>query len=174
LPDLISKEPLGPAVRQGDWQWLSIVAWTHFAMVDAEELDVSSKTIDAAMKSNKPDVKRLVGSEGDYGQRMGLTSDWAARIVRLVGNYSEVYERNIGVKSQLGIPRGINERWTAGGIMYAPPISIVFERASCGISSPPTNTWLAASAPVTNLLVLWGACHLMRLRPKAALSERIC
>jgi general L-amino acid transport system substrate-binding protein len=122
LPDLISKEPLGPAVRQGDQQWLNIVKWTHFAMVNAEELGVSSKTIDEAMKSDKPKVKRLVGTEGDYGERLGLTKDWAARIVKLVGNYGEVYERNVGVKSRLGIPRGINERWTAGGIMYAPPI----------------------------------------------------
>jgi general L-amino acid transport system substrate-binding protein len=122
LPDLISKEPLGPAVRQGDQQWLNIVKWTHFAMVNAEELGVSSKTIDEALKSVKPKIKRLVGTEGDYGERIGLTRDWAARIVKLVGNYGEVYERNVGVKSRLGIPRGINERWTAGGIMYAPPI----------------------------------------------------
>jgi general L-amino acid transport system substrate-binding protein len=122
LPDLISKEPLGPAVRQGDQQWLNIVKWTHFAMVNAEELGVSSKTLDAALKSIKPKIKRLVGTEGDYGERIGLTRDWAARIVKLVGNYGEVYERNVGVKSRLGIPRGINERWTAGGIMYAPPI----------------------------------------------------
>ncbi len=122
LADLISKEPLGPAVRQGDEQWLNIVKWTHFAMVNAEELGVSSTTIDAALKSNKPEIKRLVGDEGDYGERLGLTKDWVVRIIKLVGNYGEVYERNVGVKSRLGIPRGINERWTAGGIMYAPPI----------------------------------------------------
>jgi len=122
LPDLISKEPLAPVVRQGDEQWFKIVKWTAFAMVNAEELGVTSKNIEAALTSSKPAVRRLVGKEGDYGVRLGLTSDWAARIVRLVGNYGEVYERNVGVKSQLGIPRGINERWTAGGIMYAPPI----------------------------------------------------
>ena len=122
LPDLISKEPLGPAVRQTDMQWFNIVKWTAFAMINAEELGVSSKTIDAALKSTKPEIKRLVGAEGDYGERLGLTNDWVARIVRLVGNYGEVYDRNIGVKSQLGIPRGINERWAAGGILYAPPI----------------------------------------------------
>jgi general L-amino acid transport system substrate-binding protein len=122
LPDLVSKEPLGPAVRQTDMQWFNISKWTAFALINAEELGVSSKTIDAALKSSKPEIKRLVGTEGDYGERLGLTNDWAARIVRLVGNYGEVYERNIGVKSQLGIPRGINEPWSAGGILYAPPI----------------------------------------------------
>jgi general L-amino acid transport system substrate-binding protein len=122
LPDLISKEPLGPAVRQGDEQWFNIVKWTAFAMANAEELGVTSKNIEDAMKSTKPAVRRLIGKEDDYGKRIGLTSDWAARIIRLVGNYGEVYERNVGVKSRLGIPRGINERWTAGGIMYAPPI----------------------------------------------------
>jgi general L-amino acid transport system substrate-binding protein len=122
LPDLISKEPFGPAVRQGDDQWLNIVKWTAFALVNAEELGVNSKNIDDALKSNKPAVQRLIGKDGDYGVRMGLTPDWAARIIRLVGNYGEVYDRNAGVKSQLGIPRGINANWTAGGIMYAPPI----------------------------------------------------
>ena len=82
----------------------------------------SSKNIDDALKSNKPAVQRLVGKGGDYGERMGLTPDWIARIIRLVGNYGEIYDRNVGVKSALGIPRGINENWTAGGIMYAPPI----------------------------------------------------
>jgi general L-amino acid transport system substrate-binding protein len=122
LPDIISKEPLGPAVRQGDVQWFNIVKWAHFAMVNAEELGVSSATIDEALKSQKPDVKRLVGAEGDYGEKLGLTKDWAARIVRLVGNYDEVFERNVGTASRLGIPRGINNLWTNGGIQYAPPI----------------------------------------------------
>lgn len=122
LPDIISKEPLGPAVRAGDQQWFNIVKWTQFAMLNAEELGVSSRTIDEASKSTKPDVRRLVGSEGNLGERMGLTKDWAARIVRLVGNYGEVYERHVGSRSRLGIPRGINQLWTAGGIMYAPPI----------------------------------------------------
>ena len=105
-----------------DEQWFNIVKWTAYAMVNAEELGVSSKNVDDALKSNKPAVQRLVGKDGDYGQRIGLAPDWAARIIRQVGNYSEIYDRNVGVKSQLGIPRGINERWTAGGIMYAPPI----------------------------------------------------
>jgi general L-amino acid transport system substrate-binding protein len=120
LPDVISKEPLGPAVRQGDDQWLNIVKWTHFAMINAEELGVSSKTINAALQSASPDVKRLVGTDGDFGKQIGLTNDWAANVIRLVGNYREVYERNVGVRSNLGIPRGLNELWTMGGIQYAP------------------------------------------------------
>jgi general L-amino acid transport system substrate-binding protein len=122
LPEIISKEPLGPAVRHGDDQWFDIVKWTHFAMVNAEELGVSSKTIERAMQSEKPEVKRLVGTAGNFGEQAGLTNDWAARIVRLVGNYGEVFERNIGTKSPLGIPRGLNHLWTMGGIQYAPPI----------------------------------------------------
>jgi general L-amino acid transport system substrate-binding protein len=122
LPDVISKEPLGPAVRQGDDQWFNIVKWTHFAMINAEELGVSSKTIEEAMKSNKPDVRRLVGSEGNHGEQLGLTRDWVLRIITRVGNYGEVFERNLGVESRLTIPRGLNQLWTRGGIQYAPPI----------------------------------------------------
>lgn len=122
LPDIISKEPLGPAVRQNDMQWFNIVKWTHFAMINAEELGVNSRNIDDALKSEKPDVKRLVGNEGSYGEQLGLTKDWAARIVRHVGNYGEVFERNVGVGSRLGIPRGTNQLWSVGGIQYAPPI----------------------------------------------------
>jgi general L-amino acid transport system substrate-binding protein len=122
LPDVISKEPLGPAVKQGDPQWLNIVKWTHFAMINAEELGVNSQNIADALKSEKPDVKRLVGNDGAYGEQVGLTKDWAVRIVRLVGNYSEVFERNVGVGSKLGVPRGINQLWNVGGIQYAPPI----------------------------------------------------
>jgi general L-amino acid transport system substrate-binding protein len=122
LPDVISKEPLGPAVRQGDMQWFNIVRWVNFAMINAEELGVNSQNIGDALKSEKPDVKRLVGSEGSYGEQMGLTKDWAVRIVRQVGNYGEVFERNVGVGSRLAIPRGINQLWNVGGIQYAPPI----------------------------------------------------
>jgi general L-amino acid transport system substrate-binding protein len=122
LPDVISKEPLGPVVRQGDDQWFNVVKWTHFAMVNAEELGVSTKTIDRAMRSEKPEVKRLVGTAGTFGEEAGLSNDWAARVIRLVGNYGEVFERNIGAKSPLGIPRGLNQLWTMGGIQYAPPI----------------------------------------------------
>jgi general L-amino acid transport system substrate-binding protein len=122
LPDVISKEPLGPAVRQGDDQWFNIVKWTHFAMLNAEELGVSSVRLDEALMSEKPDVRRLLGREGTFGEQIGLADDWAVRIIRLVGNYSEVFERNVGTGSKLAIPRGINQLWSNGGIQYAPPI----------------------------------------------------
>ncbi len=122
LPDVISKEPLAPVVRHKDDDWLLIVKWTLFAMVNAEELGITSKNIDQALKSTKPDVMRFVGTEGDYGEELDLTKDWAVRIIRHVGNYGEVYERNVGTGSKLGIPRGLNQLWNAGGILYAPPI----------------------------------------------------
>ncbi|HEY3624356.1 MAG TPA: amino acid ABC transporter substrate-binding protein [Roseiarcus sp.] len=122
LPDIISKEPLGPAVRQDDMQWFNIVKWVNFAMINAEELGVSSKTIDEALKSHKPSVKRLVGTDGDFGKPFGLSGDWVVRIVRAVGNYAEVFDRNVGAHSKLGIPRGLNESWSNGGIQYSPPI----------------------------------------------------
>ena len=122
LPDIISKEPLSPAVRQGDDRWFKIVQWTHFIMLNAEELGVTSKTIEQAMNSDNPEIRRLVGLDGSAGTDIGLSSDWAARVIRLVGNYDEVFERNVGTGSKLGIPRGINQLWTHGGIQYAPPI----------------------------------------------------
>ncbi|MBV9290705.1 MAG: amino acid ABC transporter substrate-binding protein [Hyphomicrobiales bacterium] len=122
LPDVISKEPLGPAVRQDDMQWFNIVKWLDFALLNAEELGVGSKTVDAAMQSQKPAVKRLIGAEGDFGKSLGLSNAWAADAVRAVGNYGEIFERNVGVHSKLGIPRGLNELWDNGGIQYAPPI----------------------------------------------------
>ena len=122
LPEIISKEPLGPAVRHGDDQWFTIVKWIHFAMVNAEELGVSSKTVDDALKSEQPEVKRLVGTEGNFGEQLGLTKDWVVRIVRQVGNYGEVFERNVGSGSKLGITRELNNLWNKGGIQYAPPI----------------------------------------------------
>jgi len=122
LPDVISKEPLAPVVRQRDDDWMMIVKWTLYAMIDAEELGVNSKNIDEALKSKKPEVMRLVGTEGSYGEDLGLTKDWAVRIIRHVGNYGEVYDRNVGAESKLHIPRGMNQLWNAGGIQYAPPI----------------------------------------------------
>ena len=122
LPDVISKEPLGPVVRQDDMQWFNIVKWINFAMIDAEELGVNSKTVDEALKSQKTAVKLLVGAEDDFGKPLGLTSDWAARVIRTVGNYGEVFDRDVGAHSKLGIPRGLNELWNNGGIQYAPPI----------------------------------------------------
>ncbi len=122
LPDVISKEPLGPVVRDNDLQWISVVKWVYFAMINAEELGVSSRTIDQALRSQKPEVKRLVGTSGDFGERIGLTNAWAANIIRYVGNYGEVFERNLGAKTPLAIPRGLNQLWNEGGIQYAPPI----------------------------------------------------
>ncbi len=101
LPDVISKEPLAPVVRQRDDDWMMIVKWTLYAMINAEELGITSKNIDEALKSKKPDVMRLVGTEGTYGEDLGLTKDWAARIIRHVGNYGEVYDRNVGAESKL-------------------------------------------------------------------------
>ena len=122
LPEVISKEPLGPAVRQGDDPWLNLIKWTLYALINAEELGVKSTTIDDAKKSPNPDIRRLLGIDGDFGAQIGLTNDWAARAVRAVGNYGEIYERNVGIQSKLSIPRGLNALWTLGGIQYAPPI----------------------------------------------------
>jgi general L-amino acid transport system substrate-binding protein len=122
LPDVISKEPLAPVVRQRDDDWMMIVKWTLYAMINAEELGITSKNIDEALKSKKPDVMRLVGTEGNYGEVVGLPKDWAARVIRHVGNYGEMYDRNVGAESKLQIPRGLNQLWSAGGIQYAPPI----------------------------------------------------
>ncbi len=122
LPEIISKEPLGPAVRHGDDQWFDIVKWVHYAMLNAEEMGVGQKTIDEALASTTPDVKRLVGTEGNYGEQLGLTKDWAVRIIKHVGNYGEVFERNVGQGSPLKIARGLNALWTKGGLQYAPPV----------------------------------------------------
>ena len=122
LPEIISKEPLGPVVRHGDDQWFDIVKWVHYAMINAEELGVSQKTIDDALKSQLPEIRRLVGTEGAYGEQLGLTKDWVVRIIKHVGNYGESFDRNMGPGSKLGISRGINRLWTKGGIQYAPPI----------------------------------------------------
>jgi len=122
LPDVISKEPLGPVTRADDLGWYSIVKWVNFALVNAEELGISSATADEAMRSAKPDVRRFVGAEGDLGMKLGLDNAFAIRAVRAVGNYAEVYERNVGAASRLGIPRGMNQLWSMGGILYAPPM----------------------------------------------------
>ena len=122
LPEIISKEPLGPAVRQGDDQWFNLVRWTHYAMLTAEELGVTSKNVDEKMKSTNPDVKRLLGVEGDFGKSMGVSNDWAVKIIKLVGNYGESFDRNVGDGSRLKIKRGLNAQWTKGGLQYAPPI----------------------------------------------------
>jgi general L-amino acid transport system substrate-binding protein len=122
LPEIISKEPLGPVVRHGDDQWFDIVKWTHYAMVTAEELGITRANVDEQLKSDNPDVKRLLGTEGKHGEALGLTNDWAFRIVKHVGNYGEAFERNVGQGSVLKIGRGINALWNKGGLQYAPPI----------------------------------------------------
>ncbi|RCX28104.1 amino acid ABC transporter substrate-binding protein [Thioalbus denitrificans] len=122
LPEVISKEPLGPVVRQGDDQWFNVVKWTLFALVNAEELGITSANVDGMRTGTDPNVKRLLGTEGDIGVGMGLTNDWAYNIVKQVGNYGEMFERNVGKGSPLGIERGLNALWTNGGLQYAPPI----------------------------------------------------
>ncbi len=122
LPEIISKEPLGPYVRQGDDQWFNIVRWVLFAMLNAEELNVTQANVDEQAKSQNPEVKRLLGTEGNFGEQLGLTKDWANRIIKQVGNYGEVFERNLGEGSPLKIARGLNSLWTKGGLQYAPPI----------------------------------------------------
>jgi general L-amino acid transport system substrate-binding protein len=122
LPEIISKEPLGPAVRHGDDQWFDVVKWVLFAMMNAEELGLTQKNIDQQMNSTNPEIKRLVGTEGNFGEQLGLSKDWAVQIVKQVGNYGEVFERNVGQGSPLKIARGLNRLWTQGGIQYAPPI----------------------------------------------------
>jgi general L-amino acid transport system substrate-binding protein len=119
LPDVISKEPLGPAVRHGDNRWADIVRWSFNAMLEAEELGISSKNIDSLMNSNNPNIQRFVGKSGGIGQMLGISDQWAYNIVKQVGNYGETYERNI---TPLGIERGINKLWKDGGLQYAPPI----------------------------------------------------
>jgi len=122
LPEIISKEPLGPMVRHGDDQWFDIVKWTLFAMVTAEELGVTQKNVDEMVKSDKPELKRVLGTDGNLGEQLGLTKDWVVRIVKAVGNYGESFERNVGGGSPLGISRGLNALWNKGGLQYAPPI----------------------------------------------------
>ncbi len=123
LPDVISKEPLAPAVRQGDDHWMTIVKWVHFALVNAEELGVTQANADEMRKTaTNPDVKRLLGTEGDFGKGLGLDNAWAFNIIKAVGNYGESYERNLGSGSRLKIDRGLNNLWSKGGIQYAPPV----------------------------------------------------
>jgi general L-amino acid transport system substrate-binding protein len=122
LPDVISKEPLAPVVRSDDFAWFNVVKWVNFALINAEELGIASTTIDDALKSQKPDVRRFTGAEGGFGKALGLDADWAVRSVKAGGNYAELYERNLGTGSPLAIPRGLNQLWSMGGILYAPPL----------------------------------------------------
>ena len=123
LQDVISKEPLGPAVRQGDEQWFNIVRWTLYALVNAEELGINAANVDdQKAKSKNAAVRRLLGVEGSTGTSMGLDADWAARTIKATGNYGEIFDRNLGPNSPLAINRGINALWNAGGLLYAPPM----------------------------------------------------
>ncbi len=122
IPEIISKEPLGPVVREGDDQWFNIARWSFMAVLNAEELGVTSVNVDDMMTSNNPIVQRLLGVTEDFGEQLGLQNDWAAQIIRAVGNYGEQYERNLGSESPLGISRGLNALWIDGGLMYGAPI----------------------------------------------------
>lgn len=121
LPDTISKEPLGPVVRHGDDRWLDVVKWSVFALVQAEESGVTSENADAMLSSEDPTIQRLLGVSGETGRQMGLPDDWSYQIIKQVGNYGEVYERNVGPDTPLGLERGLNARWNDGGLQYAMP-----------------------------------------------------
>jgi len=122
LSERISKEPLGPVVRRGDDQWADLVKWSHFAMIDAEELGITSANVEDQLNSSNPEIKRFLGVEDNLGTGLGVSKDWAYRIVKQVGNYGEAYDRSFGPNTPLAIPRGLNNLWTKGGLQYAPPI----------------------------------------------------
>jgi general L-amino acid transport system substrate-binding protein len=121
LPEIISKEPLAPVVRHGDDQWYDIVNFVVMALINAEELGINSKNVDKMLKSDNPEIKRFLGTSPGMGKALGLDENWAYNIVKQVGNYGEIYERNVGPNTQLGLERGLNGLWTKGGIMYAAP-----------------------------------------------------
>lgn len=122
LPEIISKEPLGPVVRQGDDVWFNIVKWSHIAMLNAEELGVTQSNVDSKLKSKNPSIKRLLGVTGKTGENLGLDAKWAYNIIKNVGNYGESFKRNVGMGSPLKIDRGLNKLWTQGGLQYGVPI----------------------------------------------------
>ncbi|MBK9082730.1 MAG: amino acid ABC transporter substrate-binding protein [Rhizobiales bacterium] len=122
LPEVISKEPLGPTVRRGDDQWFEIARWTMFALMNAEELGVTKANVEEMTKSANPETRRLLGVEGEFGKTLGLPADWAKAAIASVGNYGEIFERDLGAGSALKLPRGPNALWTKGGLIFAPPI----------------------------------------------------
>jgi general L-amino acid transport system substrate-binding protein len=122
LPDVISKEPLGPVVRQGDDQWFSIVKWVHFGLLNAEEAGITQANVEEMKSSENPDIKRMLGLDGTFGEGIGLTNDWLVNVIKGVGNYGEIFERNVGQGSDLKIARGLNALWKDGGLQYGPPI----------------------------------------------------
>jgi general L-amino acid transport system substrate-binding protein len=122
LPEIISKEPLGPSVRQGDDQWLTIVKWVHYALINAEEAGITQANVGEMLNSTNPEVKRILGKDGELGKGIGLGNDFVVNVVKAVGNYGELFERNVGTGSRLNIARGLNNLWNKGGIQYAPPL----------------------------------------------------
>ena len=122
LPDLISKEPLGPSVRRGDDEWFTIVKWVVFALIEAEEYGITQANVDQMKSSTDPVIQRILGTSEDTGKLLGLDKEWAYRAIKATGNYGEIFERNVGPKSALKLPRGLNNLWNKGGIMYAPPV----------------------------------------------------
>jgi len=122
LPEIISKEPLGPVVRQGDDKWFNIVKWTHIAMLNAEEFGITQANVDSMLKSKNPGIKRILGESGEAGKNLGLDAKWAYNIIKNVGNYGESFEKNVGTGSPLKIARGLNNLWTKGGLQYGAPI----------------------------------------------------
>ena len=121
LPEIISKEPLGPLVRHGDNKWGDIARWTLNAIISAEELGITKANVDQMKSAKNPEIRRLLGSEGDLGKMLGLSKDWGYNVLKAVGNYSEVYETNIGPKTPIALARGVNALWSQGGILYSPP-----------------------------------------------------
>ena len=122
LPEIISKEPLGPMVRHGDNQFADIVRWTQYAMLEAEEYGITSKNVDEMMKSENPTIKRILGVTPGMGKALGVDEKWVYNIIKQVGNYGESFDRHVGPGSLLKIDRGVNKLWTQGGLQYAPPI----------------------------------------------------
>ena len=121
LPEIISKEPLGPLVRHGDHQWGDVVRWTLNTMIIAEELGITSANVDEMKNSQNPEVQRVLGVSGEYGEMLGLSKDWAYNVIKAIGNYGESFDRHIGPDTAIGLERGLNALWTKGGILYAPP-----------------------------------------------------
>ncbi|MDA0998347.1 MAG: amino acid ABC transporter substrate-binding protein, partial [Proteobacteria bacterium] len=121
LPGIFGKDPMGPVVRQGDPQWRDIVNWVVFAMIGAEEAGVTSKNVDEMLKSSDPEIQRMLGAKDKLGEALGLDNQWAYRVIKQVGNYGEVFERNAGMASPLKLSRGVNSLWTSGGLMISPP-----------------------------------------------------
>lgn len=122
LPDIMSKEPYGPLIVDNDEPWFKVVKWVHFALLNAEELGVTSANLDAMRDARSEDVRNLLGASGNFGEGIGLTNDWAANAIRAVGNYGEIFDRNLGETSSLRVARGLNALWTSGGIQFAPPV----------------------------------------------------